>query len=93
MSLDVLQAVILGYSDALLDQQIIAIQSGYWSAYYSGSKHPKPVNKIAEDLVSKHMQKDAKTKATMKPDVDVEAFLEMEAQFNARLNQARQVNT
>lgn len=87
MSLDVVQAVIRGYGDALLDQQIIAVQSGYWSAYYSGSKHPKPVHQITEDMVRRHTKQDAKTVSTPKPDVDVEAFLEMEAQFKARLEQ------
>ena len=87
MSLDVVQAVIKGYSDALLDQQIIAVQSGYWSAYYSGAKHPKPVNRIAEDMVRRHRQQDARKVSTPKPDVDVEAFLEMEAQFKAKLEQ------
>ena len=87
MSLDMVQAVIKGYGDAILDQQIIALQSGYWSAYYAGAKHPKPVNKIAEDMAQRHKQQDAKKLSTPKPDVDVDAFLEMEAQFKARLEQ------
>lgn len=87
MSLDVVQAVIKGYGDRLLDQQIVALQSGYWSAYYSGAKHPKPVHKIAEDMVKRHKQQDAKKMSTPKPDVDVEAYLEMEAQFKAKLEQ------
>lgn len=88
MSLDMVQAVIRGYSDALLDQQIVALQSGYWSAYYTGGKHPKPVNQIAEDMINRHKRQGAKKKmSTVKPDVDVEAFLEMEAQFKARLEQ------
>lgn len=87
MSLDMVQAVIKGYGDAVLDQQILALQSGYWSAYYSGAKHPKPVRKIAEDMVSRHTQQDAKKLSAPKPDVDVDAYLEMEAQFKARLEQ------
>lgn len=86
MSLDMVQAVINGYRDRMLDNQIIAVQSGYWSAYYSGAKHPKPVHKIAEDMVRRHKQQDAKKMSTPKPDVDVDAFLEMEAQFKARMN-------
>lgn len=86
MSLDMVQAVIKGYGDRILDNQIIALQSGYWSAYYSGVKHPKPVHKIAEDMVRRHKQSDAKKLSTPKPDVDVAAFLEMEAQFNARMS-------
>ena len=87
MSLDMIQAVIQGYGDALLDQQILALQSGYWSAYYYGSKHPKPVAKIAEDMVKHHKKQDAKTVSTPKPDVDVEAFLEREAKFKSKLEQ------
>ena len=87
MSLDVVQAVIHGYGDRMLDNQIIALQSGYWSAYYSGAKHPKPVHKIAEDMVRRHKQQDAKKLSTPKPDVDVDAYLDMEAQFKARLEQ------
>lgn len=91
MSLDVFQAVVAGYGDALLDQQILAVQSGYWSAYYAGVKHPKPVSKVAEEMINKHqkMERDAKKISTPKPDVDVAAFLEMEAAFQSRLAQAR----
>lgn len=87
MSLDMVQAVISGYGDRMLDNQIIALQSGYWSAYYSGARHPKPVHKIAEDMVRRHKQQDAKKLSAPKPDVDVDAYLEMEAQFKARLEQ------
>ena len=87
MSLDMVQAVIHGYGDRMLDNQIIAIQAGYWSAYYSDVKHPKPVHKIAEDMVKRHKQQDAKKMSAPKPDVDVDAFLEMEAQFKARMEQ------
>lgn len=87
MSLDVFSVYVKGYGDRLLDQQIIAVQSGYWSAYYIGAKHPKPVSKIAEDMVNRHTKSDAKKMSTPKPDVDVDAFLEMEAQFKARLEQ------
>ena len=87
MSLDMVQAVINGYGDRMLDNQIIALQAGYWSAYYSGARHPKPVHKIAEDMVNRHKQQGAKRMSTPKPDVDVDAFLEMEAQFKARMEQ------
>lgn len=87
MSLDMVQAVISGYSDRILDQQILAVQSGYWSAYYMGSKHPKPVFTIVEDMVKRHNQKDVKTTSAPRPDVDVDAYLAMEAQFKARLEQ------
>lgn len=87
MSLDMVQAVINGYGDRMLDNQIIALQSGYWSAYYSGAKHPKPLHKIAEDMVNRHQKQDAKKLSAPKPDVDVDAFMAMEAQFKARMEQ------
>lgn len=88
MSLDVVQACITGYADSLLDAQLIAVQTGFWSAYYSNTKHPKPVQQITESMVRKYERaKDAKTKAaTPRPDVDVDAYLEQEARFQAKLN-------
>lgn len=87
LGLDVFRAYVKGYGDRMLDQQIVALQSGYWSAYYSGVKHPKPVIKIAEDMMRRHQIEDAKKLSAPKPDVNVEAFLEMEAQFRSRLEQ------
>ena len=88
MSLDVVQAYVKGYSDRLVDQQILALQSGYWSAYYSSSKHPKPMSKIAETIVERHRKAEEKSKGSInKPAVDVEAFLETERNFLARLEQ------
>lgn len=87
LSLDVVLAVIKGYEDRLLDQQLLAVQTGYWSAYYSGAKHPKPVDRVAEEMMQKHNRRDAKTTSAPRPAVDVEAFLAMEAQFQARLEQ------
>lgn len=87
MSLDMVQAVVNGYGDRMIDNQIIALQSGYWSAYYSGAKHPKPVHKVAETMVTRHKQQDARRMSAPKPDVDVDAYLEMEAQFKAKLEQ------
>lgn len=91
MSLDMVQTCISGYADSLLDQQILALQTGYWAAYYVGSKHPKPVSKLAEDMVSKHQKQDANATSTIRPEVDVEAFLAKEEQFKARLAQQGQV--
>lgn len=89
MSLDMVQACIFGYMDSVLDQQLVAVQTGFWAAYYSNSKHPKSVQQISESMLTKHARiKDAQNKAsTPRPDVDVEAFLEREAKFQAKLRQ------
>lgn len=87
MSLDMVRAVIAGYGDRMLDYQILALQSGYWSAYYSGSKHPKPMNQLAEDMVRRHQKQNKKRVSAPRPDVDVAAFLEREATFQSKLKQ------
>ena len=87
LSFDVVQACIAGYSDRMLDEQLVAVQAGYWAAYYSGMKHPKPVGRITEDMIKAHKKSEniASKASAPKPEVDVEAFLAMEEQFRARL--------
>ena len=89
MQLDVFTAYVSGYTDRLLDQQIIAMQTGHWAAYFVGSKHPKSTKELAEKMHREHLKQDAKKQnpSTPKPDVDVEAFLEKEARFKAILEQ------
>ena len=86
MSLDAFIAVVQGYSDRLLDQQILAAQTGYWASYYIGSKHPKSVKTLTEEMMRKHQRKqDATNVSTPRPEVDVNAFLEREAKLKAKL--------
>ena len=86
MSLDVFQAYIQGYSDRLFDQQIMSVQSGYWAAYFTNSKHPKPVKTIISEMSIKKDKVDkSHSKNVVKPEVDVEAFLETEAKFLKQL--------
>lgn len=67
------RAVIRGYSDRLFDYQVLAVHAGFWSGYYSGSKHPKPLHQLVRQMYDRkhnpHQHAD---------DVDVEAFLQME---------------
>ena len=81
MTADTYVACVEGYKDKLLDQQILAVQQGYWSAYYMGSKHPKPPDKIAESMI-KDSSATSSPKAT---EVDVEAFLQREAEYQRKL--------
>lgn len=86
MSLDVFRAVVAGYADRLIDEQILAVQTGYWTSYYSNTKHPKPLKKVTEDILKR--SKEAAKRSTgnvPKPEVDVDAFLEKEARFKRRL--------
>ena len=88
MSLDVFNIYVRGYSDRLLDQQILAMQTGHWAAYFVGSKHPKSTKELAERMLRDHLKQDARIKnpSAPRPDVDVEAFLEREAKFKAQMN-------
>lgn len=89
MQLDMFNAYVRGYSDQLLDQQILAMQTGHWAAYFVGSKHPKSTKELAEKMLKDHLKQDAKLKnpSAPRPDVDVEAYLEQEARFKAKMEQ------
>lgn len=89
MQLDMFNAYVRGYSDQLLDQQILAMQTGHWAAYFVGSKHPKSTKELAEKMLKDHLKQDAKLKnpSAPRPDVDVEAYLEKEARFKAKMEQ------
>ena len=82
MSLDTFRACSRGYSARMFDMQILGVQQGYWAGYYSRTKKPKSVKSIVDKMV-REKSRSAKPE---KPDVDVEAFLKMEEQFNKRLN-------
>lgn len=89
MSMDVFTAYVNGYSDRLLDQQILAMQTGHWAAYFVGSKHPKSIKELSEKMLKEHLKQDAKLKnpSAPRPDVDVAAYLEQEARFKAKMKQ------
>lgn len=86
MSLDMFNAYVDGYADRLFDQQILTMQTGYWAAYFVGSKHPKSMKELAEKMYSNKGAKRVET-GVAKPEVDVESFLEREASFKARFEQ------
>lgn len=85
MPLDVFRACSRGYSNRMFDMQILGVQQGYWAGYYTRSKKPKQVKTIIDKMVRSRDKPDRPTN-TAKPDVDVEAFLKIEEQFNKRLN-------
>lgn len=89
MSLDVFIAYTKGYADRLLDQQILAMQTGHWAAYFVGSKHPKSPKELAKTMQMAHAKQDAKISnpSAPRPDADVEGFLEMEAKFKSKMKQ------
>lgn len=84
MPLEVLNAYLKGYSDHLFNLQLLSIQQGYWAGYFTRAKRAKPLKKIIDELV-KGRTKKAPKKLEDKPDVDVEAFLKAEQEFNKKL--------
>ena len=80
MSLDVLTAVSRGYRDRIWDQELLAIQSGYLSGYWSNSKKPKSLGQII-DMVLRSRKK---SKQHNVDTIDVDSFLAMEQRFNER---------
>lgn len=84
MPLEVLNAYLDGYSDHLFNLQLLSIQQGYWAGYFTRAKRAKPLKKIIDELV-KGRTKKAPKKLENKPDVDVEAFLKAEREFNMKL--------
>ena len=84
LSLEVLNAYLEGYSDHLFNLQLLSIQQGYWAGYFMRAKRAKPLKKIIDGLVKERTKK-APKKLEDKPDVDVEAFLKAEREFNKKL--------
>lgn len=85
LSLEVFQACVKGYADHMFDLQLTGVQQGYWAGYYSSAKKPKPLKYIIDKLFKSHQKSEHNAQLVEKPDVDVDAFLAMEAQFNAKL--------
>lgn len=85
MSVDTFNACIEGYTDHMFDMHLNAVQQGYWSAYFTNSKHPKSMAKIQEMLVDTRYKQ--KTHSKHADDVDVDEFLRREAEFNAKLSE------
>lgn len=86
MSLEVFQVCLHGYTDRLLDQQILGVQQGYWAGYYSRAKKPKSVQSVVQKLVRTKI-KEHKSSKIEKPEVDVQAFRDMEEKFQKRMQQ------
>lgn len=82
------KAVLEGYQEHLFDLKCIAVYQGYWTGYYSNSKHPKPLSVIFSSLMREHKKaKKDRSNTTRKPsvgiDVDVESFLEKERKLKS----------
>jgi len=63
-----------GYNDRLADLMPLPVLSGYWSAYYNNTKHPrKPTQIIQKMNVSSE-----KKKTSSRPEPDIERFERLE---------------
>lgn len=68
-------ACIKGYKQVTKDQEVLAVMSGYYAAYFSKSKHPKSLQKVIDSIYApKRQQQHMNT-------IDVEAFLKREKAF------------
>lgn len=77
MDLGSFQAMLEGYNNHITELHAIAIHVGYWSGYYNNSKRPKSPKALSDKLRKKRVKEEKE-----RPDVDVDAFLEQERQFN-----------
>lgn len=66
-------ATLSGYESHLLDLRAIAVEQGYYAAYYSNVKHSKSVDKIIKSMMRK--------KSDKTPDINVAAFKVLEQNF------------
>ncbi len=87
MSLDVFRACSKGYQDRVFDQQLLGVQTGYWAGYYQRAKKPTPLKSIIEKMLRRRDTEEARAKQKHVDEVDVEAFLAMEANFKSRMAQ------
>lgn len=71
-------AVVEGYKDRMFDLDCLAVQQGYWAAYYQG-KHPKSVVAVLNQMLRDHRKQSKKNGP--KPDVDVELYKQREERF------------
>lgn len=85
LSLEQVRAVVAGYSDRLVDAEIAAVMTGYYSAYYTNTKRPKKPQKLIEAIMRAHRKKDS-SKRTPAEAPDIEEFMRREAR---RLSQTR----
>lgn len=56
MTIDTLNALVLGYNDYLVDQQALSAQVGYWVGYYQ-SRRPKKIGTIVESILNRKFEK------------------------------------
>lgn len=79
MSLDMLKAVIQGYSDHIFDLQLLSAHQGYWSGYYNRAKKPKNLETILKKLFKAKEKQDEKPHKQKKVnEVDIDTFLARE---------------
>ena len=80
MSLDMLLAFYRGYQDRYVDNQCLAVQIGYWAAYYTnGGKKAKNPTRVLNGIRKQQ-------KGSVQPHADtVQSFEELEEMFNSRL--------
>lgn len=88
LSLEQVNAVVAGYSDRLIDNEITAVMTGYYTGHYSNARHPKSPATFVKKIYDSHKKAENKRSKKHK-NVDapnVELFQRLEA---IRLSQVR----
>lgn len=76
----------------MFDVKCLTVYAGFWSGYYSNSKHPKTLGSVLNKLYDEHQKaKKAKVKSLNKirPEVNVEQFQERERKFKAKVKERK----
>ena len=81
LNLGQVQAVIDGYSDRVLDHTCIAVWSGYYSAYYSGSKHAKKPSEIIAKMQNMNTKRTDMSSSDQNINSEIERFAERDLHF------------
>lgn len=66
--------------------QLLQVHAGYWSGYYTNSRHAKSIKDVTNKMVREKEKATSKYKQKHADEVDVEAFLAREQSFLERLN-------
>ena len=66
----------------MFSMQLYSVYNGYWSAYFTNSKHPKSVDSIIKKM-SKEYSSQEKVKKVTAAEPDVATFIELDKKLAA----------
>lgn len=75
------QAAILGYQNHLIDLRCVAVEQGYYAAYYANAKRATPVQKIIERILKGKQNSEHNSNHKSAPNPNIAAFQALEQIF------------